>query len=189
MDEETEISKLRAKIRALEAEKKKLEEENCDDIVKAIEKVHKALKTRWILSFEIFFNSEGLKHIPQSIFKYLDLKSLQNCCLVSKEWNELIKNTKHYWCLQLLAFKDCEQHIGEDEEHFGPLRTFEELHPDFTDTFEDICANENISNMKIFVIFLRDYIKSGLLADIFWDDWENDQNKPLAQAVLQDRID
>ena len=151
MEENSKISELKRKIETLDTENKRLRK--CEDIIEAISKVHQALKARYV-RFDEFVKSEGLQHIAITIFKFLDLTSLRNCCLVSKGWNDLIQNEKFWWCYQLMSFKS-----------FRPLKSedcdisFEELQPEITKTFEHICATEKLETLRSFVIFFGSYFR------------------------------
>ena len=57
-------------------------------------------------TMETLVQNPGLDHIAIEIFAFLDPKSLAQCALVSKSWNNLICNHKIWWIAQLLHLKE-----------------------------------------------------------------------------------
>ena len=53
------------------------------------------------ISIQDLIQNQGLKHVAEKIFGYLDAKSLANCREVSKSWRDLIDDGKMWWILQL----------------------------------------------------------------------------------------
>ena len=48
-----------------------------------------------------FITNEGLKHLAEEIFSYLDVKSLAKCRLVCYSWKCVIDQNRHWWILHL----------------------------------------------------------------------------------------
>ena len=48
-----------------------------------------------------FITNEGLKHLAEEIFRYLDVKSLAKCRLVCYSWKCVIDQNRHWWILHL----------------------------------------------------------------------------------------
>ena len=67
----------------------------------------------WVLE------SYGLNHIGTNIFSQLDMKSLLNCQMVCKQWNEFIKENKQIWKQQIrnVQYYVMKNHLGRSCEH------------------------------------------------------------------------
>ena len=140
MNNDTENSDLKRKIKALERENKRLKKDNeCDKIIQNINKVHQALKPRYVRLDELVLNP-GLEHIALNIFQHLDLLTLSICRRVSSNWKKCIDNDKYWWKKVLKNLKD---QMEDDDQ---PAAS----DPDFIETLNYICAQETLANMKLF---------------------------------------
>ena len=74
-----------------ESKRQKRHHDQCFQIFKAVENLHKALKPRYVRLDELIQN-RGLQHLARTIFWYLDYSSLASCRLVSKSCKVFIDN-------------------------------------------------------------------------------------------------
>ena len=163
----TENSKLKRRIRALERENKRLKQDNeIDKIIQTVNKIHKALKPRYVRLDELVRNS-GLQHIAQNIFQHLDLPTLSRCRQVSSSWKICIDNDK-YWWKKLLKHKS-----------FIWTGNGMDL-PDLVETLNYICAKETLANMKELLGVLRDANTT-----IRWIMLHEHTSNPVMKQIVQ----
>ena len=97
MNNDTENSDLKRRIKALERENKRLKKDNeCDKIIQTINNVHQALKPLYVRLDELVLN-RGLEHIALNIFQHLDLPTLSRCRQVSSNWKKCIEYFFNHW--------------------------------------------------------------------------------------------
>ena len=141
---------------------------------------------RATIEFDDFVRSEGLQFIALAIFRLLDLKTIRICLLVSKRWNNLIENDKKLWSLQLNSFKTSVLRNPLVNEKYRYRRSFEEFYPQFINTFDQLCSEENSITLKTLVLFFEQYI-------IFASSRKKTRSwyiqSPFYFAMLRDRID
>ena len=173
----TENSKLKRRIRALERENKRLKQDNeIDKIIQTVNKIHKALKPRYVRLDELVRNS-GLQHIAQNIFQHLDLPTLSRCRQVSSSWKICIDNDK-YWWKKLLKHKS-----------FIWTGNGMDL-PDLVETLNYICAKETLANMKLFGQLVLDYFLC-LKKPQLWKGFRESASfdTPIHYAAHKNRLD
>ena len=196
---------LKRKSHEKEVQCKRQELDRLEDIAdESNVQIREAFDQECTLTLDIFIRSEGLKHIALQIIKLLDLHSLSQLFLASKEWNEIIKNSKHWWYLQLVDIKHFKLfgHLIEprifdgffddpnsDNEELPTVnKTLEILHPKLTNAFDIICEKETFSNIEIFTLFMRDFIHFAInLKDE--DQIARYDHTPLNFALRQNRLD
>ena len=158
MNNDTENSDLKRRIKALETENKRLKKYNeCDKIIQNINKVHQALKPLYVRLDELVLNP-GLEHIALNIFQHLDLPTLSRCRQVSSNWKKCIDNDKYWWK------KVLKHQVGD-----VPYKVYLDPHgqpihdSDLVEVLNYICAQDNLTNMKLlgqlildFYVFLND---------------------------------
>ena len=101
------------------------------------------------MELEIFLTNQGLNHIVRNISRFLDVRSLAQCRLVSKSWKELIDNLREWLVLQLV-------HINCNKKKFikesKVLKTsIKRNFPEWSDVIEQISRTQNIPTLKEFV--------------------------------------
>ena len=137
------------------AEVKRLKQDNqCFEIRQSMQKLHEALKPRYVRLDELV-NNTGLKHVALLIFKKLSPEDLGNCRLVSKGWKECIDNDKHWW--QQVQFAHCKRVITTHRSVLEGEETLYEYCPELMDVIENVFHNESIENMKLFSAFMMNY--------------------------------
>ena len=140
------------------AENKRLKQENhenqCFEIRKSMQKLHEALKPRYVRLDELVKNS-GLKHVALNIFKKLSPEDLGNCRLVCKGWQECIDNDKYWW--QQVQFAHCKRVITTYRSVLDGDETLYEYCPELMDVIEYVFQKEPLENMKLFSEFMMDY--------------------------------
>ena len=171
------------------AEVKRLKQDNqCFEIRQSMQKLHEALKPRYVRLDELV-NNTGLKHVALLIFKKLSPEDLGNCRLVSKGWKECIDNDKHWW--QQVQFAHCKRVITTYRSVLDGKETLYEYCPELMDVIEYVYQNESIENMKLFSEFMIDY------EDDLTESMDRDVEPgrlpavlgPLYYALEQERLD
>ena len=170
------------------AENKRLKQENqCFEIRQSMQKLHEALKPRYVRLDELV-NNNGLKHVALHIFKKLCPKDLGNCRLVSKGWQECIDNDKYWW--QEVQFAHCKRVITTYQCVAPRWRRKETLHeycPELIDVIKYVFQEEPIENMKLFSEFMMNY--EDHVTEGMEDDCEEEEpiiHGPLHYAIEQE---
>ena len=99
----------------------------------------------------------GLDYLAQEIFSYLEPNDLQNCCLVSKAWNEICG--KILWRLRLeysLNKKLLKRKPDAWEWPKKPM-PFLNAYPEFQPVCSYVRHQESFENIKLFTLFLEEY--------------------------------
>lgn len=180
-DKMSEIEKticLKRQIEELLAENKRLKQENYQDIKQTIKELHGALKSRYVRLDELVDNP-GLRHVAWYIFKKLDPKSLGNCRLVSKRWKDCIGESKFWWHKPL---KICRRRLPKNCFGFGNI---EGKRRDFFESFEYIYEKKPVEDLRVFALFMMDYI-------VYFKDAQNfywTRLGPVEYAIDKNRLD
>ena len=134
-------------------------EQQGNEIIKSMKSVQKALKSDYFKMDEIVRNPM-YSQIAQEIFGYLNPRDLKRSCLVSKVWNQTIKEGKPWWKLRLkhvtykkLVTKDfCEWSKSEED------ISFVEAYEEFRSPCIYVRTHETLGNIRIFTQFLEEFI-------------------------------
>ena len=167
------------------AENKRLKQENqCFEIRQSMQKLHEALKPRFVRLDELV-NNNGLKHVALHIFKKLSPKDLGNCRLVSKGWQECIDNDKYWW--QEVQFAHCKRVITTYQcvvPRWRRKETLNEYCPELMDVIKYVFQEEPIENMKLFSEFMMNY--EDHVTEGMEEDCEEEIHGPLHYAIEQE---
>ena len=106
-----------------------------------------------------WIDNPGLDHLVQKIFGYLDLKSLQNCKVVSKPWDQFIGGNKSVWLIQIyrLRTRPIENikinYFLHFDDHFNKLSRENELRKEWELAIH-LISKENMDSIVKFCRFL-----------------------------------
>ena len=90
----------------------------------------------------------GLDHIGTKIFAFFDFKTLSDCRLVSKFWNNFILNEDQFWVLRILS--DLKRNLK--------IKQVLELFPNWTKIFEHFENKRNLPKVLEFVKHVQDFV-------------------------------
>ena len=141
-----------------------------------------------IVTFDIFVRSEGLQFIALAIYRLLDLNSLRNCLMVSREWNNLIQSDNRLWSVHLTSIKSMKLE-GPSYQGIHKTRTLEEVYPDFTTIVDQLYHQKNLTDLVTLIIFLEEYIKIRNTKAIIPDGMQSPNEQLLSFALRKDRVD
>ena len=110
---------------------------------------------------EGIIENQGLNGIVHHISRFLDVKSLAQCRLVSQSWRDLIDNDRPWLVFQL-------QHIHRQEKMFvDPFKeatvraTIQDRFPEWTDFIRQISRKQRIPRLQSVVRQMWIYFKDG----------------------------
>ena len=133
------------------------------------------------ISFQDLIQNQGLKHVAEKIFGYLDAKSLANCREVSKSWRDLIDDGKMWWILQLQEMMTKEHHRQDVQDSFIFLDEF----PNWKEVLDFFTTKATPEMTGYFCHYMEFYLNQNLctaLGRVFYFD-------PLALAINYGHIE
>ena len=165
--------------------------DQCYQIIKAMEYLHKALKPRYVRLDDLVLN-RGLQHLARYIFKHLNYQSLANCRLVSKDWKEFIDfhcdNLFANWKLSLSQLSKCKSvKIRLDifdfwQEFFSEFWSLKDCHPDFFANLDYLGNHVSLFSLEKIIIFMNEYYSTMEKGEPYFDS-------PLHYAAHHKRFD
>ena len=127
------------------------------------------------MDLEALLLNPGLSHIVSNISRFLDVKSMAQCRLVSQAWKDVIDNQREWLIFQLDYINRSKKNFFScSSDSFSIMEKFPEWHG-IIETFIKV---KSISRLKDFVNYLW----------IYFEDEEVNRPNPLHYAIVNSNI-
>ena len=133
------------------------------------------------MDLEALLLNPGLSHIVSNISRFLDVKSLAQCRLISQAWKDFIDNLRQWWIFQLEHINHSKKmlpsSILDDVVTLSESNIMEKF-PEWHGTIETFTKVKSISKLKEFVNYMWIYFKDEVV-----------HANPLHDAIVKSNIE